>query len=88
MLKFLLRQPINGWRSLGWLHKIEIILLVGLIYIVTISKIYKLYTDWLTNDWVTSFGLANLITNFFIVSLFLSGPLAPDEIKANLSPEK
>ena len=59
---------------MGWLHKIEIILLVGLIYIVTISKIYKLYTDWLTNDWVTSFGLANLITNFFIVSLFLSGP--------------
>ena len=74
MLKYLLRQPVNGWRTLGWLHKIEIILLIGLIYIVTIGKIFKLYNDWLTYDWITSFELANLLTHFFILSLFLSGP--------------
>ncbi|MBN1408533.1 MAG: hypothetical protein JW956_12120, partial [Calditrichaceae bacterium] len=74
MLKFLLKQPLNSWRSTGWLHRIEIILLVGLIYIVTIGKIYQQYISWLQYDWMTQVGLTGLVTNFFIISLFLSGP--------------
>ena len=74
MLKLLLRQPLNSWRSMSWLHRIEIILLVGLIYIVTIGKIYEQYMDCLHYDWMTPFALADLVTSFFIISLFLSGP--------------
>lgn len=74
MLKYLLRQPLNTWRTLGWFHKIEIILLVGLIYIVTIGKLFKLYNDWLGYDWVTSSGLAEIITHIYILSFFLTGP--------------
>ena len=74
MLKFLLRQPLNSWRYMGWLHRIEIILLVGLIYIVTNGKIHQQYLDWLNYDWITQFGLTSLVTNFFIIALFLSGP--------------
>ncbi|MEJ2543116.1 MAG: hypothetical protein P8Y99_03530 [Calditrichaceae bacterium] len=74
MLKFLVRQPLNSWRSIGWLHRIESILLVGLIYIVTIGKIHRQYLDWLNYDWITQFGLTSLMTNIFSVSFFLSGP--------------
>ncbi len=74
MLKLLLRQPLNSWRSMGWIYKIEIIFLIGLIYIVTISKIYKQYMDWLNYEWLTTFVLTSLMTNFFIILIFLSGP--------------
>lgn len=74
MLKFLLRQPLNSLRSMGWIYKIEVILLVGLIYIVTIGLIYKHYLDWLNYEWLTTFGLTSLTTNFFIIAIFLSGP--------------
>jgi hypothetical protein len=74
MLKYLLKQPLNAWRELSRLNKIEVFLLVGLIYIISIGKIHEWYLTWLTEDLASPAGLSALITHVFIISIFLSGP--------------
>jgi len=74
MLKYLLRQPVNTWKTLGRLHKIEIILLIALIYIFLIGRIHHSLLQLLELDWVTPFGLSNLMTHVFVISFFLAGP--------------
>lgn len=56
------------------MNKIEVFLLLGLIYLVSIDKIHKWYLSLLSNDMITPLGLSALIMHVFILSMYLSGP--------------
>ena len=45
MLRLLLRQPRNLWRQLGLLYRIEIVLLLALIYIYLVTRIQPYLAD-------------------------------------------
>ncbi len=74
MIKLLLRQPRNVWQTLGWRHKIEIILLAAIVYIYLIGRFHYLFAKWLENESVSLFGLSSLLAHLFILSAFLSAP--------------
>jgi hypothetical protein len=74
MIKLLLRQPLNIWRSLGRLNKIEIIILLGLVYAYLVGRIYHLFIKLLEIEWITPFRLSSLTAHLFIISIFISGP--------------
>lgn len=73
MLKFLLLQPLNAWRSLARLYKLEIIALLGLIFLFLVGKLHHLYSEWLSFAELSPFLLSILVSHLLLCFIFLNG---------------
>lgn len=75
MLRYLFRQPLNGWKQLGLRHKFEIAFLFLIIYAWLITRLDVRFGLWLTRENITPSGLALLVAHVFILSYMMAGPL-------------
>ncbi len=74
MLRFLLKQPIHIWRTLGRRQKIEMILLSGLVYIYLSDRLRQYFGSLIAKTEISPFGLTDLLTHLFIILAIISGP--------------
>jgi len=74
MITILLRQPKNIWKTLGLLHKIEIILLGGMICTYLVTRFIPTFKNWLSAGQFSAFELNALILHSVTFIILISAP--------------